>query len=127
MIRSFKTVRQTLPEKNIYSMYYEDMLDQDMRMNILSNITDFIGKRAIVFSREELSAGQLFSDPQHLAFKWHVYQNFMVCIVHDLSIIIIQDSMTGLARKRSIVTFNARSSWLKTLVAVAGAATLRTR
>lgn len=41
----FREIRRTLPTEDIFTLQYENMLDQDLRLGILSRMIDFIGKQ----------------------------------------------------------------------------------
>lgn len=45
MILFFREIRRTLPTEDIFTLQYENMLDQDVRLSILSRMIDFIGKQ----------------------------------------------------------------------------------
>ena len=45
MVKSFREVRRALPAEDIFTLQYENMLNQDLRLSILSRMIDFIGKR----------------------------------------------------------------------------------
>jgi hypothetical protein len=46
MLSAFRKIQRKLP-KGIFSIQYEDMLDPDLRLSILSKLVEFIGKQNI--------------------------------------------------------------------------------
>lgn len=41
----FREIRRALPKEDIFSIEYENMLDEDLRLSILSRMIHFIGKQ----------------------------------------------------------------------------------
>ena len=46
MVVDFRNVRRTIPKGDFFNIYYEDMLDQDKRVSIMTRLVDFIGTHA---------------------------------------------------------------------------------
>ena len=47
MVLSFRKIRRKFP-KGIFRIQYEEMLDPDMRLSILSRLVKFIGEQNVI-------------------------------------------------------------------------------